>query len=80
MPGRVIQNALFVLEVEKAAVKTNEENFARTEEQLRIGQVTSIEFRQAQLNLLNAQTSLNNAKFDAKIREIEVLQIVGRFE
>lgn len=72
------QNALFVLEVQESAVKTNEENFARTEEQLRIGRITSIEFRQAQLNLLNAQTQLNNAKYDAKLREIQLLQLAGK--
>ena len=72
------QNALFILRVEESAVETNRENFARTEEQLKIGRLTSIEFRQAQLNLLNAQTSLNNAKFDAKLREIQLLQLAGR--
>lgn len=72
------QNALFILEVEKSAVETNRENFARTEEQVKIGRLTSIEFRQAQLNLLNAQTNLNRAKFDAKLLEVQVLQLVGR--
>ncbi|MFK8010150.1 MAG: TolC family protein [Saprospiraceae bacterium] len=72
------QNALFVLQVEKNGVETNRENFVRTEEQVKIGQLTSIEFRQAQLNLLNAQTSLNNAKFDTKLREIQMLQLVGK--
>jgi len=72
------QNALFVLQVEENAVETNRENFARTEEQVKIGRLTSIEFRQAQLNLLNAQTSINNAKFDTKLREIQLLQLVGR--
>lgn len=72
------QNALFILNVEESAVKTNRENFTRTEEQIKVGRLSSIEFRQAQLNLLNAQTSLNNAKFDAKLREIQLLQLVGR--
>ena len=72
------QNALFILEVEENAVATNEENFIRTEEQIKNGQLTSLEFRQAQLNLLNAQTSLNNAKFDAKLTELQLLQLVGR--
>lgn len=72
------QNALFVLQVEESALETNQENFSRTQEQVRIGQLTSIEFRQAQLNLLNAQTSLNNARFNAKLREIQLLQLAGR--
>ena len=72
------QNAIFILKVEEAAVETNKENFARTEEQLKIGRLTSIEFRQAQLNLLNAQTSLNNARFNVKLQEIQLLQLAGR--
>lgn len=72
------QNAIFILQVEENAVKTNQENFAQTEERIKSGQLTSIEFRQAQLNLLNAQTSLNNAKFDAKLREVQLMQLVGK--
>ena len=71
------QNALFVLQVEENAVKTNEENFTRTEEQVNAGQLSSIEFRQAQLNLLNSQTSLNNAKFNAKLWEVQMIQLAG---
>ena len=67
-----------ILEVQENAVATNQENFERTEEQLRIGRISSLEFRQAQLNLLNAQVSLNQAKFDAKVREIQMLQLAGR--
>ena len=72
------QNALFILEVEAQAVATNRENFERTREQLNIGRLTSLEFRQAQLNLLNAQVNLNRAKYDAKVRELEVLQLAGQ--
>ena len=72
------QNALFILKVEETAVQTNQENFKRTEEQFKYGKLTSIEFRQAQLNLLNAQTSLNNAAFEVKLREIELLQLAGK--
>lgn len=71
------QNALFVLEVEKLAVETNRQNFERTKEQQRIGQVSSLEYRQAQLNLLNAETNLNTAKFNAKTIEMELLQLSG---
>jgi outer membrane protein TolC len=37
-----------------------------------------LEFRQAQLNLLNAQTSYNLAKFDAKLAEVQLLQLTGQ--
>lgn len=71
------ENALFVLAVEEDAVTTNRENFERTEEQFRSGRLTSIEFRQAQLNLLTAETSLTQAKLDVKLREIELMQLAG---
>jgi len=71
------ENAKFVLDVERSAVSTNEENFSRTEEQVKIGRLTSIEFRQAQLNLLNSQTSLNNAILNLKVAEIQLLALVG---
>ena len=71
------QNSIFILGVEESAVGTNQENFTRTEEQVKIGRLTSLDFRQAQLNLLNAQTSLNNAKLNAKLAEIQLLALVG---
>lgn len=72
------QNAIFVLEVEKKALDTNQENFERTEERVKAGQLGTIEFRQAQLNLLTSQVSLANAKVIAKLREIELLQLAGK--
>jgi len=71
------KNSLFVLEAQQQNVKTNQNNFDRTQERYKLGQVSSIEFRQAQNNLLNAQTALNNAKFDAKLLELELLQLSG---
>ncbi len=71
------QNALFILLAQEQNVITNQNNFDRTEERYKLGQVTSIEFRQAQINLLNTQTALNNAKYDAKLIELELLQLTG---
>ena len=71
------QNALFILQAQEQNVITNQNNFDRTQESYKLGQVTSIEFRQAQINLLNTQTALNNAKYDAKLIELELLQITG---
>lgn len=71
------QNKLEILRVQKSNIKTAQNNFDRTEEQFKLGQVTSIEFRQAQLNLLNAELSKNQAKYDAKLAEITLLQISG---
>ena len=72
------QNALFILQAQEQNVITNQNNFDRTQERYKLGQVTSIEFRQAQINLLNTQTALNNAKYDAKLIELQLLQLSGQ--
>ena len=70
-------NSLFILKSEEKNVETNKRNFSRTEEQYKLGQITSIEFRQAQVNLLNAHSNLNQAKYDAKNAELKLLQLTG---
>lgn len=71
------QNALFVLQAQEKNVLTNQNNFERTQERYKLGQVSSIEFRQAQINLLNSQTAHSNSKYDAKLLELELLQLSG---
>ena len=71
------QNALFVLQAQEKNVITNQNNFERSEERYKLGQITSIEFRQAQINLLNSQTAYSNAKYDAKLLELQLLQLSG---
>ena len=70
-------NALFILQAEEKNVETNKRNFSRTEEQYKLGQISTIEFRQAQVNLLNAQSNLNIARYDAKNAELILLQLTG---
>ncbi|UMB61444.1 TolC family protein [Lutibacter sp. A80] len=74
----IYNNSLFILNAEEKNVETNKNNFSRTEEKFKLGQATSIEFRQAQLNLLNAQSSYNTAKYDAKNAELVLLQLSGQ--
>lgn len=71
------ENRLFIFHAQEENVQTNLDNFNRTEEQYKLGQATSIEFRQAQINLINARTSLNLAKYDAKLAELELLRLSG---
>lgn len=70
-------NSLFIFESQTQNVATNQNNFERTQERYKLGQVSSIEFRQAQINLLNSQTAMNNAKYEAKLVELELLQLAG---
>ncbi len=71
------QNKHYILQTQEQNLLTAETNFSRTEEQYKLGRVTSIEYRQAQLNLLNAQTAILSAKYDAKIVELSLLQLTG---
>ena len=71
------QNKLNVFYIQEDNILTAMNNFDRTQEKFRLGQVTSIEFRQAQLNLLLAKLSRNQAKYDAKLAELFVLQLSG---
>lgn len=70
-------NKLEIYNIQEKNIVTAQNNFERTQEKFKLGQVNSIEFRQAQLNLLNAELSRNQAKFSAKLSELQVLQISG---
>ncbi len=72
------ENQLYVLQTQEKNLLTNKRNFQRSEEQFKLGQITSIEFRQAQVNLINAKVSRDTAKFDAKLAEINLLQLSGK--
>ena len=71
------QNQLFILKAQEKNVLTTQNNFDRSKERYKLGQITSIEFRQAQINLINSKTAFNNAKFDAKLIELQLLQLSG---
>ncbi len=74
----IYENRLAIYAIQEQNVITNENNFARSREQFQLGRITSIEFRQAQINLLNAQTNKNLAKYDAKLAELQLLQLTGQ--
>lgn len=69
---------LFLLEKQHLNVETAELNFERTQRAYELGQITNTEFREAQLNLLRARQELVNLKVNAKLSEIELLQLAGK--
>ncbi len=71
------QNTMFTLKVQQSNVSTNKHNFERTSQQYKLGQVTSIDFRQAQVNLSNAELNLSQAKYNLKNHELRLLQLAG---
>ncbi len=52
-------------------------NLQRSKELFQQGQITNVDFRQAQLNLLNTQSRLNNAVYAVKITEYEIKRLAG---
>lgn len=74
----IYENRLTIFNIQEQNVLTNLNNFERSKEQFQLGRITSIEFRQAQINLLNAQTNKNLAKYDAKLAELQLLQLTGQ--
>jgi outer membrane protein TolC len=67
-----------VLELEQQNLEAAQLNFHRTRDLYNLGQVTSTQFREAQLNFIQAETNVSTARYDAKLREIELLRITGR--
>lgn len=74
----IYENRLNIFNIQEQNVITNQNNFERSKEQFQLGRITSIEFRQAQINLLNAETNKNLAKYDAKLAELQLLQLTGQ--
>lgn len=57
---------------EEINVQVSEQNHLKSKEQFNLGQITSLEYRQAQLNLINTQLNLLNAKYNAKLVEFQL--------
>ena len=70
-------NNLFILKVQEKSLLTSENNFLRNLEKYNIGIVSSIEFRRAQINLLNAKLSRNTAMYEGKVSELYFLKVAG---
>ena len=66
------------VDIQEKQVETGTYNFERSEAQYKLGSITSIEFRQAQVNLRNAQNQWTLSKYEAKLAELSVLKLCGQ--
>lgn len=66
-----------VLRIQQEAMRAAELNFDRTRELYQSGLLTALQFRQAQLDLANAQRQAVVAGFDAKVAELQLLRASG---
>ena len=71
------QNALYILDVEQNSLNVNIQNLDRTTNLYNRGQLTSLDFRQAQLNLLNSEVGYSNARYQAKLIELQLIYLSG---
>lgn len=72
-----LQKRLELIDLEAQNVQTAEQNLALQQEKYALGASTSIEFRDAQVNLIRAQATLINARFQARIAHTEIRQLIG---
>ncbi len=72
------RNTKEIFEIQKKQVETATYNFERSEVQYKLGSITAIEFRQAQINLSNARNQRAVAKYRAKLSELQLIQITGQ--
>lgn len=72
------QNNLLTMEIEKQNIQTNKVNFELVKTLFENGQQSSLEFRQAQLNLINAQSQYFIARTSAKLLEVELDYLLGK--
>lgn len=66
-----------IIENEKINVEISNQNFLKSKELFNLGRATSLDFRQAQLNLVNTKLNLLNAKYNAKLAELQLKKFAG---
>jgi outer membrane protein TolC len=72
------QTNLFLIDKEMINLETAELNFERSEQLFETGQITSTQFREAQLNISRVQQNIVRLKIQAKLAEIGLLQLAGQ--
>ncbi|MGG7036579.1 MAG: TolC family protein [Flavobacterium sp.] len=68
---------LELIDLEDNNVVIAKQNLEITAEKFRIGTITSVEFRAAQLNYINSKIRLSSAQFQAKLSEIALKELAG---
>lgn len=61
-----------IIQNEEINEEVNRLNLSQSTEQFDLGKISSFELRQAQINLINTQLNLLNAKYDAKLLELQI--------
>ena len=70
-------NSKKTLSMEKMNLEANQFNFDRTKELYELGQLTSVQFREAQLNLMRVKNNISSGKYSVKLNEINLMKLAG---
>lgn len=68
---------LELIDLEETNEAIAQQNLSITVDKFRIGTITTLEFRAAQLNYINAKVRNSNAQFQAKLSEIALRELAG---
>ncbi len=68
---------LELIQLEKTNQAIAKQNLAITLDKFHIGTITTLEFRTAQLNFVNATVRYSNAQYQAKLSEIALKELAG---
>lgn len=71
---------LELIELEKTNQAIAKQNLAITLDKFHIGTITTLEFRTAQLNFVNATVRYSDAQFQAKLSEIALKELAGKLD
>ncbi len=71
------QTNLELIDLEEKNEAIAKQNLSITLDKFRIGTITTLEFRAAQLNFVNAKVRYSNAQFEAKLSEIALKELAG---
>ncbi len=69
-----------IVNIEEKNVKAAERNLELQSERYQVGSATSLEFRDAQVNLTRAQNTLISARFQARIARLDIERLVGNID
>jgi len=72
------ENALLIIDAQRKNIETSTSNFERTNEKYKLGSATITTLREAQTNLLNTRLGLVQAIYQAKVFEIQLIQLAGK--
>ena len=77
MSYRTYLTNLELIQLEDKNEAIAKQNLAITLDKIKIGTITTLEFRTAQLNYVNAKVRNSNAQFQAKLSEIALKELAG---